>query len=132
MQFGELELADQVGLRRLYSAAATDSVDHLVYDIQRLEQALDDVKPCLPFGQFVATAPDDDVQPVFDEIDQHFLQGEPLRPHQRIAVDLFGDQSQSVDAKGLAQLAAGQDSLQYLAGVGHAADLDHRPHALVV
>ena len=82
--------------------------------------------------QLVATAADDDVQPVLDKVAQHVAQREPLRAHDGVAVDPLRDQGQSVDAEGLTQLAMTQDALQHLVGVGHAADLNDDPHALVV
>ena len=111
LELTELEHFDEVLFRRLAGTAATDGGNNLVNYVQRLQQPLDDVQPGLPLFQLVAAAADDDVQPMLEKVNQHVAQREPLRAHDGVAIGLFRDQRQSVDAEGLAQLAVAQDAL---------------------
>ena len=120
----EAEDAHQPLARHRRGLAGADRRDHLVEDVERLEQALDDVGPLLGLAQVVAGAADHHRPAVVEEVGEQLAQGE----HPRLVVDdrEQDDPERRLHLRELVELV--EDDLRHLAAL----DLEHDADAVAV
>jgi len=68
LDISEAEFCHQAPARQVRRARAADQGDHLIEDIQCLEQTFEDVGALLSLGQIVLRPPYDNILPVLDEV----------------------------------------------------------------
>ena len=80
LDLGQPEALAQALLGLLRRAGGTDEADHLVDVVQGDAQAFEDMGPVLGLLQVEARTPDDDLAAVIEEILEHLLEVQELRP----------------------------------------------------
>ncbi len=119
-----MKLLHQVFARRVDGLAAADRLDHLVEDVERTQQAFDDVGAFARLAQVVLRAAADDLLAVLDEELQHALEAE----QPRVAID----QRQHLHAKGLLQRRVLEEVGEHILWLDGARQLDDDAHPRAV
>ena len=98
-----------------------NGVDHLVENIQRSQQPLDNVRPLTCLLQLILGTAPDDLLAVLDKELEHALEAEQA--------GLPIDQRQQLHTKGLLQRRVFVEISQHVLWLDHARQLDHDTHA---